>query len=65
MVRKSFDRWKIQNTAFNKNLTFYVECDCGELAERAYLKYYFQCLDCGKKYVQKYGEYVEMKQSDG
>ena len=43
MKRKSYDRWGIEITSFNRNITFYVECDCGELAKSVYQKNYFYC----------------------
>ncbi|MCC9085809.1 hypothetical protein LOS25_17150 [Enterococcus faecium] len=33
MKRKSYDRWGIEITSFNRNIAFHVECDCGELAK--------------------------------
>lgn len=38
MKRKSYDRWGIEITSFNRNIAFYVECDCGELAKNVYQK---------------------------
>ena len=58
MKRKSFDQWKIENSMFNKRMTFFVECDCGQYATKIYLKPIFECPDCKKKYSQKRGEYV-------
>ncbi|MDT2706940.1 hypothetical protein [Enterococcus dispar] len=38
MKRKSYDRWGIEITSFNRNIAFHVECDCGELAKRVLLQ---------------------------
>ncbi|MCH3273800.1 transcriptional regulator [Enterococcus faecium] len=38
MKRKSYDRWGIEITSFNRNIAFHVECDCGELAKSVYQK---------------------------
>ncbi|QDR53755.1 transcriptional regulator, partial (plasmid) [Enterococcus faecalis] len=40
MKRKSYDRWGIEITSFNRNIAFYVECDCGELAKSVFQKNY-------------------------
>lgn len=47
MKRKSYDRWGIEITSFNRNIAFHVECDCGELAKSVYQKNYFYCPKCG------------------
>ncbi|BDP75243.1 hypothetical protein EfmAA96_30280 (plasmid) [Enterococcus faecium] len=46
MKRKSYDRWGIEITSFNRNIAFHVECDCGELAKSVYQKNYFYCPKC-------------------
>lgn len=61
MSRKSFDQWKIETNQFNRSEVFYVECDCGQLARSFFPKKYFECLECGKRYVLHLGEYVELK----
>lgn len=64
MVRQAFDHWKISKTVFNQSITFYVQCDCGELAKTVYGKHYFECDQCKRKYVQQFEDYVEMKEKD-
>lgn len=44
MKRKSYDRWGIEITSFNRNIAFHVECDCGELA-KVFIKNYFTVLN--------------------
>lgn len=61
MARKAFNQWKIETNQFNKTTVFYVACDCGELAQSAFPKHYFECKNCGKRYIQHLGEYIEMK----
>lgn len=60
MKRKSYDHWRIEITSFNRNIVFYVECDCGELAKRVYKKNYFACPACHRKYKLQFGQYVEI-----
>ena len=60
MKRKSYDRWGVEITSFNRNIAFYVECDCGELAKNVYQKKYFDCPACHRKYKMKLGQYVEI-----
>lgn len=62
MGRQIFDQWKVPKTIFNNSMTFYVQCDCGELAKKVYGKYYFECSHCGRNYVQRFGEYVEKRE---
>lgn len=64
MSRQAFDQWKVPKTVFNKAITFYVQCDCGELAGTVYGKHYFECSNCKRKYVQQLGDYVEMEEKD-
>lgn len=47
---------------FDQSITFYVQCDCGELAKTVYGKHYFECSHCKRKYEQQLGDYVEMKE---
>lgn len=64
MVRQAFDQWKVPKTPFNTSMTFYVQCDCGALAKKVYGKYCFSCDHCERQYVQKFGDYVEVKIKD-
>jgi hypothetical protein len=50
MKRKSYDRWGIEITSFNRNIAFHVECDCGELAKSVYQKITFYCPKCHRRY---------------
>jgi len=65
MRRQTFDQRKVPKTEFNNSITFYVQCDCGELAKTVYGKYYFECAHCRRRYVQEYGDYIEMKKDSG
>ncbi|MBP2099959.1 transcriptional regulator [Enterococcus rivorum] len=56
MVRESYDQWKVPNGQFNKAMTFYVKCDCGDLAKLTVYSGPFECPSCHKKYVQQYGK---------
>lgn len=64
MSRQTFDQQKIAKTVFNQSITFYVQCDCGELAKTVYGKHYFECDQWKRRYVQQFGDYVEMKGKD-
>lgn len=61
MSRKSFDQWKIPITTYNRGTVFYIECDCGELAETVYMKPYFDCPICKRRYALSRGDYIEIK----
>ena len=61
MRRQTFDQWKVPKTPYTDSMTVYVQCDCGELAEKVYGKYHFACAQCKREYVQQFGDYVEVK----
>lgn len=61
MTRKAYDRWKIEANQFNRATVFYVECNCGKLAQKKYQQSYFECGTCQRKYVLQQGQYVELK----
>ncbi|PZL76234.1 transcriptional regulator, partial [Enterococcus plantarum] len=43
MARKAFDTWKIEVTGFNRTVPYYVQCNCGKLAQKKYQQSYFEC----------------------
>lgn len=65
MKRRAYDRWGLEITSFNRNIAFYVDCDCGELAKSVPQKYYFDCPACHRKYKLKLGQYVELENERG
>lgn len=60
LKRKAYDHWGLEITSFNRNIVFYLECDCGELAKRVYQKNYFDCPACHRKYKLHLGQYVKV-----
>ena len=61
MKRETFDQWRVRNSEFNKNATFYVQCDCGELAKKVSGKSYYVCSHCGRNYVEGIGNHIELR----
>lgn len=61
MARKAYDTWKIEITGYNRTLPYYVQCDCGKLAQKKYERFYFECGACKRKYGMQQGQYVELK----
>ncbi|MBP2098877.1 transcriptional regulator [Enterococcus rivorum] len=61
MARESYDQWKVPKSQFNQSMTYYVKCDCGDLAKLTFYSGPFECPTCHKKYIQRRGQYVEMK----
>ncbi|ANU71940.1 hypothetical protein [Enterococcus faecalis] len=60
VVRKTYDHWKIEISTWNKsNIVTFIDCDCGQLAERELGKYnQFKCDSCKKEYKLHQGNYV-------
>lgn len=63
MSRKALNQWKVPIDSYNRTMPFYVECDCGKLAEKVYMKPYFDCPMCKRRYALSRGAYVEIKKN--
>ncbi|MDT2201481.1 hypothetical protein, partial [Enterococcus faecalis] len=52
--------WGIEISTWNKsNIVTFIDCDCGQLAERELGKYnQFKCDSCKKEYKLHQGNYV-------
>lgn len=61
MKRQTFDQWRVPNSELNRNETFYVHCDCGELATQGYGKYYYVCSHCRRNYVKHLGGCADLR----
>lgn len=61
MTRKAFDSWYREITTYNRTMPYYVQCDCGDLAQKVNLKDYFECSKCKSKYVLRMGQYVRLE----
>lgn len=61
MVRKAYDTWYSEITNYNNSMPYYVQCDCGELAQKVYQKEFFECAKCKSKYGMRMGQYVKLE----
>lgn len=61
MSRLALNQWKVPIDSYNRSMAFYVECDCGELAGKVYMKPYFDWPTCKRRYALSRGSYIEIK----